>query len=243
MKIYKSKHGSFYFGQTPENGWFSFHSHPPDIDDLKLCASSFNSNEEKVAWSHGVAVDIPEDIERSVFNKFVNNPTGNYQAVCDFIRTYYPETTQEELDNEFQHYPHIIELVDSVVNNLEWWDSMHAWHYSSLYREAKSLLGTWDNDVERVKKYIIEHEVEKCRSFYHAMVDVFGECHPTKRKLLHDFYHQWGDDLDNVIEKSIELYPDEKDFDKAFYYTRDAMENLRGKKMKLLKEKFKHKQQ
>ena len=120
---------------------------------------------------------------------------------------------------------------------------MHAWHYSSLYREAKSLLGTWDNDVERVKKYIIEHEVEKCRSFYHAMVDVFGECHPTKRKLLHDFYHQWGDDLDNVIEKSIELYPDEKDFDKAFYYTRDAMENLRGKKMKLLKEKFKHKQQ
>lgn len=87
MKIYKSKHGTFYFGQNQKNGWFSFHSQPPEIDDLKLCPSSFRYDEEQLAWEDGVGFDVPEEIERSVFNKLVNNPKDNYQAVCEFIET------------------------------------------------------------------------------------------------------------------------------------------------------------
>ena len=49
----------------------------------------------------------------------------------------------------------------------------------------------------------------------------------------------------------IKLYPDEKDFDKAFYFVRDAMDKMNGKRIKTsvqnfkekIKEKFKHKKQ
>lgn len=58
------------------------------------------------------------------------------------------------------------------------------------------------------------------------MVDIFGECNPTKRNLLHDFYNHLGEELYDVIDKAIEVYPDEKDFDKAFYYVRDNIKKI-----------------
>lgn len=60
MKIYRSKHGSFYFGQTKENGWFCFSSQVPKIDTLNLCPCMFGNEEEKTAWDEGI--DVPKDI-------------------------------------------------------------------------------------------------------------------------------------------------------------------------------------
>ena len=81
----------------------------------------------------------------------------------------------------------------------------------------------WDCDKERVTKFVIEYEIPKHTCFYHAMVDVFGDYHPTKRFLLHEFYTRWGDRLDNIIDKAIELYPDSKDYDKAYYYVKENL--------------------
>ena len=55
---------------------------------------------------------------------------------------------------EFQHHPNLVELVNSVIEEDDNWDRTDSWYYSELYRSAMHLMGMWDNDSERVKKYI-----------------------------------------------------------------------------------------
>ena len=47
-------------------------------------------------------------------------------------------------------------------------------------------------------------------------------------RLLHKFYNYWGDDLDGIIKKCIEKYPDENDFDLATYMCKELL-NKRNK--------------
>jgi len=218
MKIYKTKSGGFWFAQTKENGWFCFSSTPPDINTLNLCPGMFGNQEEQTAWDEGV--DIPKDVEINVFNKFAKKKY-NYTDVCEFIKTYYPDTTQDELNKQYDYYPELIKLTDEIIKKSN--RSINDFLYEEIYRDVKSHMREWDCDKERVTKFVIEYEIPKHMCSYHAMVDVFGDYHPTKRFLLYEFYTRRGDRLDNIIDKAIELYPDNKDYDKAYYFVKDKL--------------------
>lgn len=234
MKIYKSKHGYFYFGQSKENGWFSFHNNVPKIDTFNLCPSSFGYNEEKSAWDE--AIDISQDIEIKVFNKFARR-TNNYKDLCDFIKTYYPDTTQDELNKQYDYYPELIKLTDEIIKKSN--RSINDFFYEEIYRDVKSHMREWDYDKERVTKFVIEHDIPEHTCFYHAMVDVFG-CEDARRSwLLHEFYNDWGTSLDNIITESIEFYPEQNDFDKRYYYVKDKLNELRIKDIEDFKKRHK----
>ena len=218
MKIYKSKSGGFWFAQAKEKGWFCFSSALPDINTLNLCPGMFGYDEEKTAWNE--AIDIPLHIEVSVFNKFAKKK-DNYTDVCEFIKIYYPNTTQEELDKEYDHYPELIKLTNQFIQ--EYNGSVYEFYYRQIYQDIRLHMREWNNDIERVKKYVIEHDIPSIMSFDDRMVDVFGECHPTKHFLLHEFHFHWGKKLDSLIDKAIELYPDNKDYDKAYYFVKDKL--------------------
>lgn len=218
MKIYKSKSGGFWFAQTKENGWFCFSSIPPDINTLKLYPGSFGYEEEKIAWNE--AIDVPKDIELNVFNNFARK-TDNYNDLCGFIKMFYPDTTQEKLDRQYDYYPKLIGLTNEIIQ--EYKGFVYGFYYRQIYDDIKNRMRTWDDDVERVKKFVIEHDIPNIMMFDDTMVDVFDECHPTKRFLLHEFHRYWGEKLDELIDKAIELYTDDKDFDKAYYYVKNKL--------------------
>lgn len=223
MKIYKSKSGGFWFAQSKENGWFCFSSTPPDIGTLNLCSGMFGYDEEKTAWND--AIEIPKEIETKVFNRIARQ-RNNYQDICNFILRYYPETSQKELDDKFDHHPILIKLTKDIINKSKSKDYINTWGdymFGEIYDDVKSHMHTWNNDVERVTKYVLEHDIDRHLSIDHNLVDVWGDMHPTKRFLLHEFYRSWGDKLDKLIDKAIEMYPDNKDFDKAYYYVKDKL--------------------
>lgn len=234
MKIYKTKSGGFWFAQTKENGWFCFSSTPPDINTLNLCPGMFGNQEEQTAWNEGV--DIPKDVEVNVFNKFAKKKY-NYTDVCEFIKTYYPNTTQEELDREYNHYPELIELTNQFIQ--EYNGSVYEFYYRQIYQDVRLHMKEWDNDIERVKKYVIEHDIPSIMSFDNKMVDVFG-CEDVRRSwLLHEFYNDWGTSLDNIITESIEFYPEQNDFDKRYYYVKDKLNESRIKDIEDFKKRHK----
>ncbi len=85
-------------------------------------------------------------------------------------------------------------------------------------------MSIWLNDKDRVKEYVERHgDMRRIFAFHHKMVDVFGEMHPTKRMLLHEFSDDWGDELDKVIEEAVKKYPDQYDFDLAYYYVKERL--------------------
>ena len=94
-----------------------------------------------------------------------------------------------------------------------------------LYHKARWYLNIWNGDKERAKKYMKERDIPELFSYDNTMVDVFGECHPTKRMLLHEFHDFWGDRLNKIIDEAVEKYPENNDFDLAYYYTRDKLKD------------------
>jgi hypothetical protein len=97
----------------------------------------------------------------------------------------------------------------------------------------------WNNDIERVKKYVIEHDIPSIMSFDDRMVDVF-DCEDNRRLLLlYAFYNDWGTSLDNIITESIEFYPEQNDFDKRYYYVKDKLSQLRIKDIEDFKKRHK----
>ena len=234
MKIYKTKSGNFWFAQAKGNGWFCFSSTPPDINTLNLCPGMFGYDEEKTAWDE--AIDIPLHIEVSVFNKFARK-TNNFKDVCKFIKTYYPDTTQDELNKQYDYYPELIKLTDEIIKKSN--RSINDFFYEEIYRDVKSHMREWDCDKERVTKFVIEHDIPEHTCSYHAMVDVFG-CEDARRSwLLHEFYNDWGTSLDNIITESIEFYPEQNDFDKRYYYVKDKLSQLRIKDIEDFKKRHK----
>jgi len=125
------------------------------------------------------------------------------------------------LDKEYDHYPELIELTNQFIQ--EYNGFINEFFYRQIYQDVRLHMREWDNDIERVKKYVIEHDIPSIMSFDDTMVDVFDECHPTKHFLLHEFYNHWGKKLDSLIDKAIELYPDNKDYDKAYYFVKDKL--------------------
>lgn len=224
MRIYKSEDGSIYFAQHQDKGWFCFISTKPDIYTVKLCPCSFGYEEEKTAWNS--SIEIPSD--RYVHFNTIAQQQNNYDDICSFIKEYY-DILQEQLDRQFDHYPELIELTNKIIEEYGK-ERIYDFYYDDIYRNIKYHMQIWNNDIERVRKYAIEHDIPSTVSFDDTIVDIFGECHPTKRFLLHEFHGNWGDNLSKIIDKAVELYPDENDFDKAFYFTKNELNGLFNKK-------------
>ena len=219
MKIYyRKEHPGFYFMTRKENGLWCFSPQIPDIDTLQLCECCLGYGEEDKAFKE--AVEAPHDLMvkfNSVYNK-----KGNYADVCEILKTMF-DITQEELDDIYEHDPEMIAKTKEVIDFCAA-GKIHDYLFRRTHWKVRHLLSIWDNDLDRVKNYMKEHgDLE-----FHwdgAMVDIFG-CEDKRRyRLLHDFRNHWGDDLDNFINESIELYPEENDFDKRYYYVSEKLKN------------------
>lgn len=219
MKIYYRKDNpGFYFMTRKENGLWCFSPQIPDIDTLQLCECCLGYGEEDKAFKE--AVEAPHDLMvkfNSVYNK-----KGNYADVCEILKTMF-DITQEELDDIYEHDPEMIAKTKEVIDFCAA-GKIHDYLFRRTHWKVRHLLSIWDNDLDRVKNYMKEHgDLE-----FHwdgAMVDIFG-CEDKRRyRLLHDFRNHWGDDLDNFINESIELYPEENDFDKRYYYVSEKLKN------------------
>ena len=220
MVIYRSQHGSFYFGQKKENGWFHFSNRCPDIDTLDLNPCMFGNEEEKYAWENGI--NVPKEKEAK-FNTIFSKK-NNYKDICDFIKSFY-EVNQEELDKEFDYHPDIIKLTKSIISeNKRYNREIDDYCFEQIYWKIKSYIHSWGKDVKRIKTYVKEHrDIENIMFPDMTMVDVFNEPNPAKSGLLYEFYRDWGDTLDKYIDEAVELYPDADDFDKRFYYVKEKL--------------------
>lgn len=108
-----------------------------------------------------------------------------------------------------------------------------------ILEDVKRYMNLW-GDEERVIEYILRHNFYKTYlSFDFALVDVFDCNHPTEYKLYHDFHRHWGKTLDRLVKEAIELYPDEFDFDKAFYYVDEKLQEETRKEFEELKKRNK----
>ena len=59
------------------------------------------------------------------------------------------------------------------------------------------------------------------------MIDIWDCPNQNRRFLLHEYYASWGKDLDQILDKVIEKYPDSVDFDKAYYMCEELLEKQR----------------
>lgn len=229
MKIYRREDWlDYYFMTTKENGLFCASLQIPDIDTLRINPCMIGLEEEEKAWNESVEVPVEE---RDKFNKWINRK-GNYEHISEVLRNVLG-VDQEEIDKVYDRDPEMMKFTEEIAQEGSRYPLMFI-EYEKLYRDVKYHMGIWNNDKERVKKYLIEHgNVGFKRDG--KLVDIFGEMHPTKRKLYRDFSDWWGawnGLLDKLIEEAVEKYPDENDFDKAYYYVNEIFNDPEKRKAK-----------
>ncbi len=234
MKIYRKayKYGdSYYFMTSRENGLFSFSLALPDRETLKLNSCFIGKDEENKVYDN--AVTVSDDTYRH-FNS-IYDKEGNYNDVCSLLMAVFKDVDQESLNKAFRRNDNIFDLTDRCIR--EYRRQISDWYYRDISQEVEHCMKLWDNDSERVVKWIVSEEIPELTSFNNALIDIFGEHHPTEYKLLHKFYSHWGKDLDSIIKKCIEKYPDEKDFDLATYMCRRLLNEQREREIEEIKER------
>lgn len=221
MKIYyRESYPNFYFMTRRENGLWCMNLQIPDIDTLVLCECCIGVEEEDKAWEEAVEASA-EDTK--IFDTFYDKK-GNYQTISNVLKSVF-SVTQEEIDKIYDRNPEMMEFTKELAVHYKISD----YEVCELYRKVKRHMNTWSGDKERVKKYLIEHGDIGIK-IDGTIVDIFGECHPTARLLLHDFHNYWGKELDALVEEAVEKYPDENDFDLAYYYVKEKLFPLRKEK-------------
>ena len=221
MKIYYRKDSpGFYFMTRKENGLWCFSPEIPDIDTLQLCECSLGKYDDQAFEE---AVEVPHDLMvkfNSIYNK-----KNNYADVCEILKTVF-DVSQEELDEMYEHDPEMIAKTKEVIDFCMV-GKIASFFFRQTHQKVRHLLSIWDNDLDRVKNYMKEHG-DLDFNWDGAMVDIFG-CEDKRRYcLLDDFHNHWGDDLDNLINESIEMYPEYNDFDKRYHYVNEKLKNRRG---------------
>ena len=213
MKIYKSKHNHFYFAQ--KNGeWWCFSACMPDLNSLQLCHCSFGWEEEKDAFDR--AIDVSHEDEVAFYK--IQKSKDNYNDVCEFIRKYY-NVEQTCLDEQFNHYPYILQLAKEIIDKDNIWGRLvNNYSLSTIYKKVKEYMRAWNNDVERTTNFTLRHnDIREAVSPNTKMVDVWVE-DTRKSRLYHDFHNHWSAKLDELINEACEKYPLDTDFDKRYYY-------------------------
>ena len=222
MKIYRREDWlGYYFMTTKRNGLFSASLMIPDMNTLQLNACWLGDAEEKKAWDEAVEVS-PELTNK--FNAWIGQK-GNYERISEILI----ETlgvTQEEIDEVYGRDAEMMDFTREIAEQGSNF-TLSDYELKELYRKTKMYMKIWDGDKRRVKKYLIEHGDIGIR-WNDAMVDVFGGDNPTKRMLYHDFHSHWGDVLDMLIDEAVKKYPDENDFDLAYYYVKDGVNDAKN---------------
>lgn len=223
VKIYKSKHGDFYFMNSPTNGLWSLSLEIPDLNTFQLCPCSIGYEEEKTAWDKGI--ELPAD-DAAFFNKHYKSK-NNRGIIYNLIQSLY-NISVEELDKLYNRYPKVMDLTKEIIKK---WSSKHNctidWDYDikKIYRDVKYYMDMWDEDKERVTKYMLERIINRLIYPELVMVDIFSECHPTKYDLLYEYYN-CNDEEEKIMDDAVELFPDTKDIDKAYYYFKEKRAEL-----------------
>ena len=205
-----------------DNGLFCFSLEMPEMDTLQLCECSVGTNEEEDKIFEA-AVKIPETLNHQ-FN-LIYNKKNNYDGISKILRETF-NIDQEIIDKAYDRDLALGEFVKDAMSEIK--DDHYrksSYYFRELYYNARRYLGIWNGDKERAKKYIREHDIPGFLSYDHALVDIWGEMHPTKRHLLHEFHNSWGDRLDKIVDEAVKKYPDNNDFDLAYYYTRDKLKD------------------
>lgn len=219
MKIYynhNEKNPHFYFMTWKENGLFCFSLDAPDMNTLQLCPCS-TGEDDKIFEE---ATQISE-----LFNHQFNlicKKKNNYDGISRILQEVF-DIDYTVIDKAYDRNLDLAEFVKEVMAEMKNKYYSDSFYFSQLYDKARWYLDIWNGDKERAKKYMIEHDIPDLHSNDGALVDVFGECHPTKRHLLYEFHDYWSDHLDKIIDEAVEKYPDKNDFDLAYYYTRDKL--------------------
>jgi predicted CopG family antitoxin len=220
MKIYRKTYGysdSFYFMTTKENGLFEFSLNLPDKETLVLCPCFLGEEEDKI---YEKAITVSDDVYKK-FNS-IYDKKNNYKDVCKLLMEVFTDINQDTLNKAFKRNDKIFEIADKCIKKYGK-DFVYNFHYRPIVEAIRECMERWNNDTKRTVKWIVSEEIPEIVSINDAFIDIFGKHHPTKYKLLHKFYNYWGNDLDEIIEKCIQKYPNENDFDLATYYCRDLL--------------------
>lgn len=221
MRIYQSSSGHFYVSQKKESGWFCFHMTPPDIYDVKLCECCFGQ-EEKNAWE--LAKDVSSE-DYKHFNEMMQR-NKNYTDVRDFIMKYYDVSTGF-VDKKLDFRPEIVDLTKWIIKKSGYEDLFSKSHFPDLYHKVRECFLCWDGDIVRTVEYILKHH-DVINTIHHerAYIDIWG----TDNKhisLLSEFHGWWNEKkLEKIVDKACDKYPDDKDFDKRYYYVKDKIREL-----------------
>lgn len=220
MRIYR-KIGkwsdSYYFMTSKENGLFCFSLALPDRNTLTL--NECHISDEEKAYDNAVIVS---DSIYKRFNKLYNKK-GNYNGICSLLMEVFDDVDQNSLNKAFRRNDDVFDLTDKCIK--EYGSEVYDYYYRELSQDVEYYMKIWDNNHDRIIKWMITEEIPNKMVCYHPMIDIFGEHHPTEYKLLHKFYSHWGKKLDSIINKCIEEYPDEKDFDLATYRCSELLIN------------------
>ena len=222
MKIYYNHDEecpSFYFMTRRDNGLFCFSLQVPDMNTLQLC-ECLVGDEDKIFEE---ATQIPELFNHQ-FN-LIYKQKNNYDGISRILQEIF-NIDYRIIDKAYDRDLVLADFVKDVMSVMKNdYDRNSSYKFGELYRKAKYYLHIWDGDKERAEKYMREHDIPELSSHDMTLVDVFGEMHPTKRQLLHEFHDSWGNRLDRIIDEAVEKYPDKDDFDLAYYYTRDRLKD------------------
>ena len=225
MKIYYNHDESrpeFYFMTWRDNGLFCFSLEMPEMDTLQLYACSVGTNEEEDKIFEE-ATQISE-----LFNHQFNlicKKEHNYDGISRILQEVF-NIDYKVIDRAYDRDLALGEFVKDSMSEIK--DDNYrksSYYFRELYYNARRYLSIWNGDKERAKKYIREHDIPEFWSYDHTMVDIWGEMHPTKRMLLHEFHDYWGDRLDKIIDEAVEKYPENNDFDLAYYYTKEKLKD------------------
>lgn len=217
MKIYyREKYPNYYFWTTKENGLFCLRLDVPDMDTYILCSCSVSHEDELMAFSN--SKEVSEKYTK-LFNDNYDKK-NNRKALYTVIKSLF-ETSDEELDaiygRDMVIHNIVNKSIDRFVTKKHLKNRDLEWYFSNLYDDAKFLSKSYKWNDERVINYLNKRVIPKLLYPDFAMVDVFSNCHPTKRDLLHEFY-TCNKQEEEIMDKAVELFPNDEDIDKAYYY-------------------------
>lgn len=224
MRIYRNEHGEFYFAQGKESGWFSASWEcNGDYNTMRLnnCIIFHGIDE---AWDKGI--EVPND-KYTHFNEFMRHE-NNYGDLCAFIKEFY-DVTQEELDEEFDHHPHLFELTEEILREYGEIKDIRNWVFDRLYDEVKRKYQLWNGDVNRIKAWLKNCSfINSVMYPDHTMVDIFGEMSQVRRSLIRHFFHDHVL-TDEILDEAEKLHPEMVDYDKAYNFVKTKVQEAYDK--------------
>lgn len=217
MKIYyRENHPGYYFWTRKENGLWSLHLELPDMDTFQLCQCLIGYEEEPKAYES--SKEVSKEYTK-IFDTYFNKK-NNRKKLYSVIKSVF-NTTDEELDKIYNRDTKVYEItkrsIDTYINEHKRSSRDFDWHFRNIYQDVKYYLYDYKWDENRIIKYLNKRIIPKMLYPDDTLVDIFSECHPTKRDLLYEFY-DCNDDEEKIINKAVELYPEKENIDKAYYY-------------------------